>query len=262
MLDYLPAIIALSALMFSVRGGTWDHKQRGLRHITKIGWLSLGLGIAACIVSLIQTYTSERKQEWQEQQKAEVRAIAEGELHESILSMFSPFEKLYWNIMYEFPTLPQCDSCFRDHNAFSTWLTTPAIMEKFYHYYINDSPKWPEDDRTWGNLFYSNTKEVLADMERTLEKYSMYLDAETMTDVKRLEMHEFTQSTLIFNIGSNLKYHDSIGFLFFLSREKEPYLDFIQLTNTLIKRLQYPRWREEEDEKVNRYYDRNYNKGQ
>lgn len=261
MLDYIPAIIAMGAVVLGVRGGTWDRTRRGWKRVTRTGWLSLVLGFVACVVSAVQTGISERKLEWQERQKQTVRIIAEGELHESLLHLLFPFEVLCYEIKDDFKDVPPyAGGFYGDHDIRLKWLTNPNVMYRFEHYDLNRRPARYFDDGTWGYLFHSATTKSLADIERTLEKYSMYLDADVMIDIKRLEKHEFTELRLVLNMQAHLKpdenHQTPISALFFGPRGREPYVDFMQLTHRLLTRLHFPQWRQETAEKIKQHYER------
>lgn len=262
MLDYLPAIIAMGAVILGVRGGTWDHRRRGWKRITKIGWLSLSIGFGACVVSLIRTTLADRELAWQERQKQEVRAIAEGELTESLQHLLFPFEILCNEISDDFKDVPPYQGSFYggDPEFRRKWLTNTAVMSHFDHYDLNHRPPRYYDDGTWGYLFHKCATESLSSIERTLEKYSMYLDADVMTDLKRLEKHEFTELTLVLNMKAHLNpdenHQTPISGLFFGPRGQEPYVDFIEFTHRLLARLHFPKWRQETAEKIKQYYKR------
>jgi hypothetical protein len=272
MLNYLTPLIAFGAVMLAIRGGTWNDEFDGWQRLRPTGWLSLLLGLAACVVSLIQTHSASRKFQWQEHQKAEVRAIAEGEIHEELRRILWPFEILYDEVENDFDAIPEFDrDGYANLNRWSECLIDKKFMGKFKNYDLQKRPAHsdPSDSAgnslTWAQAFFRSTSKSMAGIDATLQKYAMYLDAETIIDIKRLQRHEFTALSLLLNMEPWAKSETPrdapnevlISNVFFGQSGYEPYIDFIRLSTGLMERLPYPRWRKETEDKIRKYNEAN-----
>ena len=149
----------------------------GLQHVTRIGWLSLGLGIAACAVSLIRTYTSEQNKHRQEQQVNSVRQLAYNEIARGIgvlTGSLDPTDTLFDDVFKSLSEPKVIDSLAATDLMSETWVHEP-IMEVV---------------ENWKHLSRSaeRCQSILTD---ALTTYSGYLDAESISQVNGITHDQF-----------------------------------------------------------------------
>ena len=98
MTKYASAIFALAAALVGIVGGTQDSTRPGIAGITQLGWAAIVVAVLSFAVILIETYRDHAKINWQAEQKAKVRRVANRQVVEAIMYFLSPFRVLLTEI--------------------------------------------------------------------------------------------------------------------------------------------------------------------
>src|SRR6266480_4637196 len=85
MLDYLPSLLAFAAAVLAIGGETKTNvSERGLRRLTKAGWIALCLAVIALVASTAITRRTQRALEVQAHQRMFLRSVAHAQIRSSL----------------------------------------------------------------------------------------------------------------------------------------------------------------------------------
>ncbi len=187
MIDYIPGVVAFAAAALATFGGDKTAKsQRGLRRLTRVGWLAIILAIIALIAGAAVTYRSQQALAEQERQRKVLRSIADTEVRLALRTLTGWFFMLVGDDGPEarFILAPP-HILDRDKILAAQEIDIRKPMEIF-------SPA-----TSWIELLESSTTRGSQQLTQALQIYAPYLDPGTLELISELRTSEF----LILRLG-------------------------------------------------------------
>ena len=244
MLDYIPSLVGFVAVLLGVRGGTWDDSKRGWKRLRRTGAFAILLGALALIVSLLQVAHSRREADFQKSRIANVRLVAEQELHDAMRECLWPFEELHDNICLEFHDRDYQPSRFMaDFDYSISELTADSFTAHFGFIVPREHPKHtpPFPELTWSALFSESATRANRRIEAALSKYAAYLEPETIANLTEIQNHDMFRRFLDAKVL--IEPYRSLEDAFRGPQGYEPYKDFVRRAYSTLKALPpSPRW--------------------
>ncbi len=182
-LEYIPAIVAFLAVLMGISAfQKWDPTQVGLRHVTPLGWVTGGLGLAALGVSLWLTRNSQKESDHELRQRDQLRKIAHAEARLALREITYPFFTLFGDDSEEgaLQLVPQ-------HIQDPVKLT--SVMR------IDVRSNSPLDDGygsvPWDKLLKAQADRGASRLDRVMQIYAAYLEPEVLEPLSELRTSEF-----------------------------------------------------------------------
>jgi hypothetical protein len=178
MLEYLPAVTALAALLAGIAGDTTDRKKTGLRRVRPIGWLTLVIGLASFVFSLLLTHSSQ-----EQAQESQIRSIRNANvgylrIQSSLDQLVRPLE-----IVLDDSHEPLA-SMFTGHDQFDMGLQRfqeASFRKKLASLRFDQpTPGGTSDSDTWAYTFARFTSSASSDLDRVIAVYGRYLPDEVL----------------------------------------------------------------------------------
>lgn len=181
MLDYLPGLVAFVAAMVAIAGAPkTDATKRGLRQLTRTGWIALALALIALLGSVTLTHRAQLAAEVQATQRRAVRSAAHAEIRLALHTLTRWFFLL-----------------LGDDGPNARFALVPP--------HVFDGPRLREAQRidirrpltifapptTWAELLKSSADRGSEQLTQSLQIYAAYLDPETLSLLSDFRTSDF-----------------------------------------------------------------------
>ena len=180
-MDFIPGVVAFAAAVLAVMGGDKiDKSERGLRRITRVGWLAIVIAILALGAGIAVTRHSQEALAEQERQHRIIRSVADTEIRLAVRTITQWFFFLTG-----------------DDNASTRFaLAPPHIFDKqrvqaAQDMDIRKSPSFVWPPTSWAELFKSSADRGSQQLTQTLQIYAAYIDPEVLALLSELRTSEF-----------------------------------------------------------------------
>jgi hypothetical protein len=187
MTKYLSALMALAAAVVGCIGGTADAAATGLQRITLIGWIAIAAALVSFSVIVYETRRDHSKIRWQESQRKTVASIAHAELRLALRRLTGPFLEIFGDDWSEFTLVPKQAM---DGQARSRVAETDLRAQGPYTRTDDSKPAW------W-QIFQEAASQAAARIDRVLQIYATYLDAESLGLISELRSSQFLADRLL-----------------------------------------------------------------
>ncbi len=184
-LDYIPGPLAALALLVSIGGSafSWNQAQGGLKGLTALGWTAIAMGALALFGSLILTWRNHRELDSATRQRQRLREVAHAEVRLAIKQVTFPFFTLFGDDTEE-AMLDLSPEHIEDPERLSRVLAID-IRSK-------DRP-FPGGtfDIPWSQILKMNADRGADRIDRALQIYAAYLEAEVIELLSDFRTSEF-----------------------------------------------------------------------
>jgi hypothetical protein len=192
---YLPAILALAAALFGIRGAAkWDDKQPGIpwwRRITIAGWLAALLALMSATASIVDAQkAAETKRELVKQQQLSKR-LAFGQLREALGVLVNPLVFLMSSDCRSDDLVRVVDCALRED--FLTRLEAISVMAR-------PDPLFLPRVSSWAEFIGVSANRADDKLESVLVQFRSELDEKTLNGVEALR--KSGQLTILMSLPS------------------------------------------------------------
>lgn len=177
-MENILTIISLLALLVGIVGKTWNEKKKGLNKLTNTGRLTVIIGVLVCGISIYKNIQNQNEIDWQREQKLKIRKIADKELAIAIRHLTDPFQ------VSRFDTTTI--------GLFKKISDTTFLADLGKQDLRSDDNKFYPHLYNW-EIFTNSAKRGGLALNTAIEKYAIYMDAETIIRVEAIMNDEFFQ---------------------------------------------------------------------
>lgn len=168
MLSYIGHVVTLLGAAVGLVGNTWRPKARGIRKLTRTGWVAAFVMLAGFVVSSVSTY-----QEVHRQQR--LQQVASVELQRHWRALVYPFTLMLWQVHgrsfgYDDDTL----------KLLADEATILAVSK------INILGEAPHHAGLWPKVLSDSTKTGKAGLDNASFKFNFLLDQEIIDNIHRV----------------------------------------------------------------------------
>ncbi len=241
-MEYIAAILGFIATYVGIRGHTWDQKRR---KITRLGWAAISVAAISMVVSGVLAYRSKKAADWQEQQRAKVRLIAQTELRAALNTELTVLEWLWQDIIAsnqrKAGSTYELDYDFKrfrvDPDYMASVLTDSLFHDAMKYMKLIDPPEDPIGLRgiihakSWEQVLCVFSAEADSSFEKVLTKYAVYLSAEDLVKVHEFRHDPFFQ----FALHGSFDEYDPLSRIFF----GDYYREYVARLADLMRRYPY-----------------------
>jgi hypothetical protein len=181
MIDYIPGVVAFVAAFLAVVGGDkTDQSKRGLRRVTRVGWLVISLAVLAFGSGIAITRHTHQALEVQERQRKVVRSVADTEIRLALHTLTGWFFMLVGDdgLDARFALVPPHILDMQRVRA-AQEIDIRKPLEIF-------SPA-----TSWAELLESSATRGSQQLTQALQIYAPYLDPETLALLSELRTSDF-----------------------------------------------------------------------
>jgi hypothetical protein len=176
-LDYLPSLLAFTAAVLAIGGQTKTNvSERGLRRLTKAGWIALCLAVIALLAGIAITRRTQRALEVQAHQRTFLRSVAHAQIRSSLHTITGWFFLLLGDFKDPDARFGLVPAHVFDRERIRTTLSFD-IRQPIPHF-------WPET--TWAELLKSSADRGSEELTEALQIYAPYLDPEILALLSEL----------------------------------------------------------------------------
>jgi hypothetical protein len=184
----------------------WDPTQEGLRHLTLLGWVALGLGFAALLASLFLTRLSQKAIDFQTRQRRRIQVTANAEVRRAIRQITLPFFDLFGDTDdgSKMPLFPQ-------------HIQDPDRLAAVLRIEIRSTGRALSGvtfEVPWADVLQENANRGAAQIDRAMQIYATYLEPEVLWLLSELRSSEFLVIRLQMLV-ENVKRNADVKFLQF-----------------------------------------------
>ena len=177
-MENILTIISLIALLVGIVGKTWDEKKKGLNRLTSTGRLTVTIGLIVCGISIFKNVQNQNEIDWQNEQKLKIRKIADKEIAIAIRHLTNPFQ------VSRFDTTASA--------LFKKLSDTTFLAELGKINLKTDSNNFYPHIYNWEHFSEAADRGRLA-LNAVIDKYAIYMDAETILNIEEILNDEFFQ---------------------------------------------------------------------
>lgn len=188
-LDYVPPIVAFLAAVAAVIGSPkWDPQAPGFSKITSFGWIVLGIGLLALIISMLVTSRNKREKVSQKKTRERIASIGAKQLLGAFQHAIHPFVgDSIWRRQCEPPESPLD-------------LLDPARRKILASLDLNSASPYADgsfEEIRWFSMLERAAKEGSEEITTTLQIYASYLSPEVMEATTKLLYSDFLRFRLL-----------------------------------------------------------------
>jgi len=206
-LEYLPALVAFLAVVMGISTNPkWDSTQTGLRHVTRFGWATVGVGIAALVASVIVTRKRQKDLERQTSQRDHLRRIAHADVWLALRQITWPFFSLFGDEANE-----------SDLQLVPPHIEDPSRLASVMKIDIRSKTHGLSGstfDVSWAEVLEENAARGAARIDRAMQIYAAYLEPEILEALSELQTSEFLVLRL-HRLAEFVQTNTHVGFLEF-----------------------------------------------
>jgi hypothetical protein len=206
-LDHIPGVVSFLAVVMGISPAPkWDSAQQGLRHLTLFGWVTVGLGAAALLASLLLTRHRQKEADIGARQHKHLQDIAHAEVRLALRQITWPFFAL-----------------FGDETEASEFQLVPPHIEdaerlaSVMRIQVRSKDRGLSGstfDEPWADVLKGNADQGAARIDRALQIYATYLDPPVLEALSELRTSEFLVLRLQ-RLDEDVKMNTHVAFLEF-----------------------------------------------
>lgn len=193
LIAYLPAIVAFAAALVAIVGAPkWDPTQTGRRRLTQAGQVVLALAALALLASSILTWRAQSAADTQRINRERVTLIAHTELRRALRQLSGPFDDALWETGRSFS--------LGEFGIVPAGILDPQSRKALASLNLHaESPFTPAEGPplAWGAALAENARAAAGQIDRVLQTYAAYLDADILVLISDLQTSEFFQLRLL-----------------------------------------------------------------
>ena len=203
-LDYIPAAVAFAAVLVALAGKPkWDPTKEGIRRLTTTGRVTLAVAVMALVASVALTLRAQQAADLQRVQRDRITRVAHTELRLAIQHLSGWFVEVLVQTAansyapgYQGPrtsglAFPLCMLDKGDRELIAA--ATDVIAR----------PPFSHSSGT-REVIQSSSKEMSAQIDRTLQIYAAYLDSDILALLSDLRTSEFLERLHHLDMNSRL----------------------------------------------------------
>jgi hypothetical protein len=190
MTKYIFAALAFAAALTGIVGDTHDSARPGAAGITTLGWWALIFATLSFVVILLETHRDHAKINWQAQQSAKVRRVANRQIVEAIKYLLMPFHVLLTEMWTKKSTSEiDLDKLDGTPTYVVDLLFSATVRAEFDHVDLRATPNvYPPI--VWWEYFAKHASEARELLNQAAAKYSGYLDPDTLAAIEEVRADE------------------------------------------------------------------------
>ncbi len=183
-LDFVPPVVAFIAVTIGVYPVTkWDATQDGLRQLTTWGWVTVGLGAAALLASILTTFKRQNELHVKKEQLEEIKKIAHSEIRLGLRQITWVFFTLF-GAENEDSWLELIPPNVDDPETLDAVLKVDLrSKDRAFHGGTFGIP--------WFEVLKLNSDKGALKIDRALQIYASYLEPEVLYELSELRTSEF-----------------------------------------------------------------------
>jgi hypothetical protein len=182
-LDFIPPLVAFIAVTIGVYPVTkWDATQEGFRQLTTWGWVTVGLGAAALVASILTTFKRHNELHVKKGQLEEIKKIAHSEIRLGLRQITWVFFTLFGS-ENEDSWLELVPPNVDDPETLNSVLKVDLRSNERVHYGTFNEP--------WFEILKLNSDKGALKIDRALQIYASYLEPEVLYELSEVRTCEF-----------------------------------------------------------------------
>lgn len=196
-MDYIAASCALLAAIVGVVGNTWNRKSRGIRQITRTGWVVLTCAVVAFVVVVVQTHSRKNELQAALQTKEKYAVQAYSDIGRALEAIDHAFSALYTAYLLEEGKEEFITNSLDWPSALSWDQDRRGFLDYLSYLDITDSPGFGVaalDGESWAHFLSRKLTRARTGLETVLIAYGPYMtqgDVLAVDSLRTCELLEY-----------------------------------------------------------------------